>query len=134
MRRITTLVGAGLAALSAAAPAASPDPEAQLERALRGRVAGEPVHCIDMHRVTGSTIIPGTAVIYDAGSVLYVNRPDSGAESLDRWDVLVTRLYTSQLCNTDTVDLIDQGSRAYSGVLFLGDFVPYRRVRTSDAR
>lgn len=134
MRRIATLVGAGLAALSVAAPAASPDPEAQLERALRGRVAGEPVHCIDMHRVTGSTIIPGTAVIYDAGSVLYVNRPDSGAESLDRWDVLVTRLYTSQLCNTDTVDLIDQGSRVYSGVIFLGDFVPYRRVRTSDAR
>ena len=134
MRRIATLVGAGLAALSVAAPAASPDPEAQLERALRGRVAGEPVHCIDMHRVTGSTIIPGTAVIYDAGSVLYVNRPESGAESLDRWDVLVTRLYTSQLCNTDTVDLIDQGSRVYSGVIFLGDFVPYRRVRTSDAR
>jgi hypothetical protein len=134
MRKMPILLGLSLAALSAAAPAAAPDREAELERALRGRVAGEPVRCIDMHRVTRSTIIPGTAVIYDAGSVLYVNRPDSGAESLDRWDVLVTRLYTSQLCNTDTVDLIDQGSRAYSGVLFLGDFVPYRRVRTSDAR
>jgi hypothetical protein len=133
MRKTSILLGLGLAAFSASAQAA-PDPEAQLERALRGRVAGAPVHCIDMHRVHGSTIIPGTAVIYDAGSVLYVNRPDSGAESLDRWDVLVTRLYTSQLCNTDTVDLIDQGSRAYSGVLFLGDFVPYRRVQTSEAR
>jgi hypothetical protein len=134
MRKLAPLIAAGLAALSAAAPAASPDREEQLERALRGRVAGEPVHCIDMSRVTGSTIIPGTAVIYDAGSVLYVNRPDSGAESLDRWDILVTRLYTSQLCNTDTVDLIDQGSQAFSGILFLGDFVPYRRVQTSDAR
>jgi hypothetical protein len=134
MRKLAPLIAAGLAALSAAAPAASPDREEQLERALRGRVAGEPVSCIDMHRVTGSTIIPDTAVIYDAGSVLYVNRPDSGAESLDRWDILVTRLYTSQLCNTDTVDLIDQGSHAYSGTLFLGDFVPYRRIRTSDAR
>ena len=134
MRKMPILIAASLAALSAAAPAASPDPEQQLERALRGRVAGEPVHCIDMHRVQGSTIIPGTAVIYDAGSVLYLNRPDSGAESLDRWDVLVTRLYTSQLCSTDTVDLIDQGSQAYSGVLFLGEFVPYRRVQTSEAR
>jgi hypothetical protein len=134
MRKISTLLGLGLAAFAAAAPAAAPDREEQLERALRGRVAGEPVACIDMNRVRGSTVIPGTAVIYDAGSVLYVNRPDSGADSLDRWDVLVTRMYTSQLCNTDTVDLIDQGSRAWSGILFLGDFVPYRRVQTSDAR
>jgi hypothetical protein len=134
MRKISTLLAASLAALSASAPAAAPDREAELERALHGRVAGEPVHCIDMHRVRGSTIIPGTAVIYDAGSILYVNRPDSGADSLDRWDMLVTRLYTSQLCNTDTVDLIEQGSHAYSGILFLGDFVPYRRVQTSDSR
>lgn len=133
MRMMTILFAASLAALSAPAPAA-PDREAQLERALNGRVAGEPVHCIDMHRVQGSTIIPGTAVIYDAGSVLYVNRPRGGVESLDRWDILVTRLYTSQLCNTDTVDLIDQGSHMYSGILFLDDFVPYRRVQTGDAR
>jgi hypothetical protein len=134
MRKMSILIAASLAAFAAAAPAASPNPEERLERALRGRVAGEPVHCIDMHRVHGSTIIPGIGVIYDAGSILYLNRPDSGAESLDRWDVLVTRLYTSQLCSTDTVDLIDQGSHAYSGVLFLGDFVPYRRVQTSDSR
>jgi len=133
MRKFLPLLAAGIAMLASSASAA-PDREAQLERALRGRVAGEPVHCIDMHRVTGSTVIPGTGVIYDAGSVLYLNRPDGGAESLDRWDILVTRLYTSQLCNTDVVDLIDQGSHTYSGTLFLGDFIPYRRIQTGDAR
>jgi len=133
MRKILPLIAAGIAMLASSAQAA-PDREAQLERALHGRVAGEPVSCIDMHRVQGSTIIPGTAVIYDAGSILYVNWPENGAESLDRWDILVTRLYTSQLCNTDVVDLVDQGSHTYSGTLFLGDFVPYRRVQTGDAR
>ena len=59
---------------------------------LAGRVAGEPVQCIDLHRVRSSQVINDTAIIYDAGSVLYVNRPGNGADSLDRNDTMVTRL------------------------------------------
>src|SRR5204863_8071267 len=113
MRKMSILLAASLAALSASAPAAAPDREAELERALHGRVAGEPVHCIDMLRVRGSTIIPGTEVIYDAVIILYVNRPESGADSVDRLDMLVTRFYTPQLCNSDTVDLVESGSYVY---------------------
>lgn len=134
MRRLLPLLAAGIAI--AAAPAqATPDREAEVARAIEGRVAGEPVDCIDLQRVHGSRIVPGTAIIYDAGGIVYVNRPRGGAESMSQWDIMVNRLWGgSRLCSIDTVQLIDQGSRMYSGTVFLGEFVPYRRVRTSDAR
>jgi len=134
MRKLLPLLVGSLALVAGSAQAVPIDREAELERAVAGRVAGEPVDCIDLHRVHSSRIIPGTAIVYDAGSVIYVNRPRAGAESLSQWDIQVNRLYSSQLCSIDTVELIDQGSHMFSGTVFLGEFVPYRRIRTSDAR
>lgn len=130
MRKLLTLL-AGTLMLGGVAQAAPQDHEAELARALQGRVAGEPVQCIDLHRIRSSRIITDTAIIYDAGNVLYVNRPENGANQLNQWDTMVTRTSTSQLCNVDTVTMVDQASRSFTGVVFLGDFVPYRRVRTS---
>jgi hypothetical protein len=123
---------AAAAALLALAPAqAKPrlTPEQQLAKELQGRVAGEPVDCISLHRIRSSRIIDDTAIVYDAGGTIYVNRPRSGAESLDKWDTMVTRLHSSQLCSIDTVKLVDSSSRFMTGLVFLGDFVPYRKVR-----
>jgi hypothetical protein len=125
----TMLAGGALQA----APAAAPDREAELAHALRGRVAGEPVHCIDLHRIRSSQIIPDTAIVYDAGGVVYVNRPVNGADSLNRHDMMVTRLPSTRLCNVDTVTMLDPSSQTMTGIVFLGDFVPYRRVETGSA-
>jgi hypothetical protein len=103
--------------------------EAKLARALDGRVAGEPVDCIDLSRVRGSRIIDRTAIVYESGSTLYVNRPRGGARSLDRWDVMVTRPFGNRLCSVDTVQLVDSASHALTGIVFLGDFVPYRKAK-----
>lgn len=134
MRKFLTIL-AGTALLGIApAYAAERNPEAELSRAIQGRAAGEPVDCIDLNRVRSTRIIDDTAIVYDAGSVVYVNRPRSGAESLDRWDTLVTRLWSgSRLCSIDTVRLVDTSSRMTTGVVFLGEFVPYRRVQTGSA-
>ena len=104
-------------------------PEEQLAKALEGRVAGEPVRCISYSRINSSRIIEGAAIIYDAGGTLYVNRPDSGAEALDDNDILVTRLHGSQLCDNDVTELVDRSSRMMSGLVFLGEFVPYKKVK-----
>jgi hypothetical protein len=121
--------------LSGSAAVAKPklDPEARLARALEGRAAGEPVDCIQLSRVNSTQIIDHTAIIYDTGSTLYVNRPKSGLEQLDRWDTMVTKSYSSQLCSIDVVRLLDTGARIETGVVFLGEFVPYRRIRTARA-
>jgi hypothetical protein len=103
--------------------------EAELARVLEGRVAGEPVDCIDLHRVRSSRVIEDTAIVYDAGGTLYVNRPRNGAEELNRFDAMLTRLPTTRLCSVDTVTMFDTTSRMMTGIVFLGEFVPYRRVR-----
>ena len=128
MRKLLPLL-AGALLIGGGAQAKPADREAELARALQGRVAGEPVDCIDLHRVRSSRIINDTAIIYDAGGTIYVNRPRAGAESLNQWDALVTRLPTTRLCSVDTVRLVDPTTRMMTGVVFLGDFVPYRRVR-----
>jgi hypothetical protein len=132
MRKLLPLL-AGALLIGGAAQAKPADHEAELARAIAGRVAEAPVNCIDLHRIRSSRVISGTAIIYDAGNVLYVNRPENGAEELNQWDTMVTRTPSTRLCSVDTVTMIDPGSRSFSGVVFLGDFVPYRRVRTGSA-
>ena len=127
MRKLITFL-AGTLMLGGIAQAKPQDREEELARAIQGRVAEAPVQCIDLHRVRSSRIINGTAIVYDAGSVIYVNRPENGAEQLNQWDTMVTRTPSTRLCNVDTVTMIDRASQNFTGVVFLGDFVPYRRV------
>lgn len=129
MRKLLSLIAASLL-IGGAAQAAPADNEAELDRALAGRVAGEPVQCLDLHRVTSSQVINDTAILYRVGSTIYVNRPEAGADSLNRNDTMVTRLSTTRLCNIDTVTMVEPTSGTFTGIVFLGDFVPYRRVRT----
>ena len=128
MRKLAAIL---LGAVLAAAPAAAerPDAETELARALEGRVAGEPVNCIDLNRVRSSRVIPGTAILWEAGGVIYVNRPESGADALNRWDTMLTRTPSGRLCSVDTVTMLDSPTRFMTGIVFLGEFVPYRRTR-----
>ena len=130
MKRALLILASATAAL-APAQAKSPDPgkgERQLAQALEGRVAGEAVDCIDLQRIRSSRIINRTAIVYDAGRTLYVNRPRAGASALRDWDVMVTRPFGSRLCRVDVVHMYSPGSHMPGGVVFLGDFVPYKRV------
>ena len=133
MRKLLSLTALallfGAVAAQAAGPASPVDREAELARALRGRVAGDPVNCIDLHRIQSSRVITDTAILYDAGGTIYVNRPRNGAEDLNQWDTLVTRLPSTTLCSIDTVRVVDLQTGMLTGIVFLGDFVPYRRVR-----
>src|SRR3546814_14189161 len=87
-----------LGALSA--PAAAKEKltgEAKLSKMLEGRVAGEPQDCISLPAASSSEVIDKTAIVYRIGSTLWVNRPRSGAESLDADDILVTKLNRTRL-------------------------------------
>ena len=101
--------------------------DAKLAKALEGRVAGEPVRCIDLRSIRSSTIIDKTAIIYEVGNKLYVNRPAGGASSLGSDDVLVTKTSGSQLCDIDIVRLIDRSNHFPTGFVNLGKFVPYSK-------
>ncbi|ODU28970.1 MULTISPECIES: hypothetical protein [Sphingopyxis] len=115
----------------AATPAVAKEklaPEAQLAKLLEGRTAGEPQDCITLSSVSDSQVIDKTAIVYRIGGTLWVNRPTTGAESLNDDVVLVTKLPTGRLCSIDTVELHDRTSHFYRGFVGLGKFVPYRRA------
>lgn len=112
---------------SGAAASAQRSPEAELARITAGRVAGNPVRCVDLPRVRQTHIVDKTAIVYDMGATIYVNRPRGGADSLRDDDILVTRLISSQLCQLDMVDLVDRSAGFISGFVSLGMFVPYTR-------
>ena len=126
---IMLLIGAVIAVAGPATAAPRHDGEAKLAKALKGRVAGAPVDCVNLRQIRSTRIIDGTGILYDAGSTIYLNRPRSGARSLDRWDTMVTKLHSSQLCRIDVVHLYESGSRMQTGFVFLGDFIPYRRPK-----
>ncbi|WP_442679700.1 hypothetical protein ACSBM8_00395 [Sphingomonas sp. ASY06-1R] len=135
MKRYLTILPA-LALIGAAVPASavsrmSESGEAKLAEALKGRVAGTPVDCITLRNAESSQIYDGTAIVYQDGGTLYVNRPTSGASSLRRDDILVTKLWGSdRLCQIDTVRLLDQGTRFEHGWVGLGQFVPYTKPKS----
>ncbi len=131
MIRIATKLGLLAGALMLAGTAADARPrltgEEQLAKLLEGRVAGKPVNCIMLSNVQSSQVIDKTAIIYGSGSTIYVQRPKTGADSLDSNDILVTRLTTSQLCSIDTVQLRDRNGLFWRGFVALDQFVPYTK-------
>ena len=136
MRPLITAIiaAAAVAAVPAAATAREKlAPEAQLAKLLEGRVAGEPKDCISLPSIDSSQIIDKTAIVYRDGATLWVNRPRSGADSLNDDDVLVTKTTGSQLCSIDTVQLHDRSSHFWRGFVSLGEFVPYRKVKSAAA-
>lgn len=124
---------AALALLAAPAVHAQDEPamtkgEARLAKMLEGRVAGEPKSCISTIGSRPLTTIDDTALVYKAGSTIWVNYTRT-PDAIDDSDYLVIRkLGGSQLCRSDQVTTYDRTGNFFSGVIFLDDFVPYTKV------
>ena len=124
------LAGAALAACATTATAetAAEKGEARLAKMLEGyEQSGDPTSCINAPRSTRLEVIDYVGVVYDAGDTIYVSRP-SNPRSLGRNDVLIIERTGSQLCKQDVTHTIDRSMGNVSGVVFLGDFVPYKRT------
>jgi hypothetical protein len=133
MKKIAIALATATALLAAPAVSAKPKltGEQKLAKILKGREAGEPVSCIDLNRARNTRIIDKTAIVYDAGSVIYVNRP-ANAKHLDDDDILVTRLHSNRLCNVDIVHTKDRTMFFPTGFVSLEKFVPYRKIAKAD--
>jgi hypothetical protein len=102
--------------------------EQELAKILQDRVAGKPVDCISLMNTNSTRIIDGTAIVYDTGRVIYVNKP-AYPQSLDDDDVLVTKTWGSQLCRLDLVELHSRSGMWWRGSVGLEQFVPYTKVK-----
>jgi hypothetical protein len=94
---------------------------------LEGRTAGEPVSCITSMRSNKLQVIDEVGVVYDAGDTVYVARP-TDPRMLRRTDALVIdRFSPSRLCVDEPIRTVDRHGGHFTGVVFLSDFVPYRK-------
>ena len=122
----------GLGAASMAAADDVPRGEAKLAKMLEGRVAGEPQSCINTFPSRALTQIDDTALVYREGRTLWVNRTRT-PDAIDDDDYLVIRKFGgTRLCRTDQVETYSRPGNFFSGVIFLGDFVPYRLADDTD--
>lgn len=104
------------------------DPAAKLAKITEGRVAGKPQRCISLSQVNDTQVIDKTTVVYRAGNVYYVNNLKSGASILDSDDILVTHTFGAQLCEMDTIHMVNRFGGGRSGFAILGQFVPYTKA------
>lgn len=121
----------GLLGLDTAVAAPPLTGEDKLAHALRGRTAGKPLDCLNLRYTRASRVIERTAIIFESANTLYVNRPLVGAESLSESDALLTKSLTGEVCRGEGVRLFDSGSRLETGVVFFGQFVPYRKAKAA---
>jgi hypothetical protein len=123
------LAGAALTLTGTATSAATTAEkgEERLARMLEGRTAGEPVACITTMRKNELQVIDEVGVVYDAGNTVYVARA-TDPRMLRRTDALVIdRFSPSRLCVNDPIRTVNRHGGFFTGVVFLNDFVPYKK-------
>jgi hypothetical protein len=125
------LIPAAVAAatLCAAIPAdASYDKgEAKLAKILEGRVAGEPVDCLDTFRRRNLEVVDRTALVFKDGDTYYVNRP-AGVDFLQWGDIPVFKIWGDRMCSKDMVQLRDSATLMPGATMVLEKFVPYKKA------
>jgi len=129
MRKIALALTAASVLLAAPAVQArdKQTPEQRLAKLLEGRVAGKPVSCLSTMNTRDQQVFDKTAIVFGTGTTIYVNRPPH-PESLDSDQIMVTEIHGDSLCSMDTIKMHDRGTHMFSGIVGLGQFVPYTKV------
>jgi hypothetical protein len=106
--------------------------EASLAAQLRGlEPAGPPVSCVNTRDLRGNRSAGETAIVFSgSGGRKWVNRPAAGCPDLNFGRALKTRTTSGRLCRGDIAIVFDPTSRIDYGGCGLGDFQPYRRVKS----
>lgn len=107
-------------------PQLSEKQQAALDRALEGKVAGEPQSCISLIQRADLQVISDDLLLYKAGRTVYVNRVLGSCNGLSFGRTLVTNVWGSQICRGDIARVADLSAGMLTGSCALGDFVPYR--------
>lgn len=126
MKMRTLMASAVLLCSCAAGQTASTPPEdPKVTKALAGKVAGEPRDCISVSDTRSSSTYRGT-ILYRTNAKLTYRNDVNNCAALDDDKIIVTRIYTGQICRGEIISLIDRSSNFPSGACTYGKFVPYR--------
>ncbi|MGB7408549.1 MAG: hypothetical protein WA908_08585 [Pontixanthobacter sp.] len=101
-----------------------PAGERELADMLDGRIAGEPVRCLQRHERDRMITIQDTALVFRNGDTLYVNRTDA-ARFIDEFDLPVLRTFGGRLCRLDQIEFVARPAGIGGPTVTLTDFIPY---------
>lgn len=102
---------------------------AELQDALKDRVAGKSERCIQPTRIDGPQII-GETLLYREGSRLWRTDVVGGCPSLRGDPIIIAEVYGGQLCRNDRFRTLQRGGMTIPGPYCrYGDFTPYTRVK-----
>jgi hypothetical protein len=110
----------------------TPKQEAQLRRALAGKVAQRPVDCLPSYRSSDMEVIDdNTLLFHDGSSRVYVQSPRGGCAPIGGGHyTLVTNLVGStSLCRGDISRVVDLQAGMTVGSCSMSEFIPYVRPR-----
>jgi len=104
-----------------------------LARAIEGKVAGEPVSCVNAYRGSPDLHPIGDHILLYKVSkdLVYRNNLQGACNGLAQGDTLVLNRVTSQYCRGDIARVVNLQSGMQSGSCALGDFIPYRTPGTN---
>jgi hypothetical protein len=105
--------------------------ERELADALKDRVAGTPVDCIDTFQASGGPqIIDNNTILYrQVGKTIWRNDLKGGCPGLHQGDTLVVEQYGSQLCRNDRFRSVTPGSSIPGATCLFGKFTPYTKAK-----
>jgi hypothetical protein len=130
--RKAMLVMAGAALLGACTGSYQPRPltdrqVAELDKALAGKVAGEPKTCISRVPQTNLTVISDNVLLYRVSkNLIYKNELIGSCNGLTYGDTMIVRSFGSQMCRGDITTTANLQTGIQTGACALGDFIPYR--------
>lgn len=131
------------ATVAGCAPAGTAEPRAAaltpkqaevLDKQLGGKIAGEPVLCLNSNSRNYQTIrVSDDILLYRAsGKLVYRNNLAGGCPGLERDDdIMVVRSYGTGTCKGDIFHLVDRTSGIRGPSCVFGEFIPYRRADTA---
>ena len=103
--------------------------QAELAKALAGRVPGPPQRCLASFRTGNMQVIDHNTILFHEGRTVYVQRPPDGCPGIGNGSrTLVTRpLGGRDLCQGDINYTVDLQTGIRGGACVFGPFVPYTR-------
>ena len=130
MRNIPILLAAVLAGSCSTTPP-PPDPAvaARLQQLIAGKVAGEPLHCLQTYRSNDMVAIDTSTLVFRDGGRVYVNRLRDPCPQLTNPSyTLITRQFGGTgLCSGQIAEVANLQTGMIAGSCVIGEFIPYTR-------
>lgn len=123
--RIAVIVPVLALVASCAGVSRSRDDSAEMANELTGKTAGQPRSCIPLDEARGTKVFNDAIVYRVSRRLTYVNAA-KGCNSFDPDPIFVNKVFGSQLCRGDVVQLVSRSGGIPGPFCILGDFTPYR--------